>query len=213
MKGCRRSATFAANNLWLEAGRLRVQPRAETRSSAVPIFSFRPRVLACRSTLALWGLTTLLLPQPSQAESIASLLQRGEYLVTIGNCDHCHTPGHFLGKRQDAQRLAGSDVGFQIPDVGTIVGPNITPSKTTGIGNWTRAEIIKALRTGERPDGRILSTIMPWPDLAKLTDRDMEAMVAYLRSLPPVERQTPGPFGPGEPVSVHVFQLMPPDVD
>lgn len=150
-------------------------------------------------------------PLPVQGQT-RSLIARGEYLVNLGNCEHCHTPGHFLGHRDDTKKLAGSDVGFSIPMQGTVVGPNITPDKETGIGDWTRAEIVDALRTGERPDGRILSQVMPWPDLAKLAKQDLEAIAAYLQSVPPIENRVAGPFGEGEPVPLHTLRVVPPDI-
>ncbi len=66
--------------------------------------------------------------------------------------------------------LGGSDVGFEIPGLGVFVGPNITPDKETGIGSWTAEEIVSAIQTGVRPDGRILAPIMPWHAFAHLTE-------------------------------------------
>jgi mono/diheme cytochrome c family protein len=82
---------------------------------------------------------------------------RGEYLVRIGGCNDCHTPGYFLGKPDPARFLAGSDVGFDLPGMGTFIGPNLTPDNETGLGSWSRDQIITAIQTGVRPDGRILS--------------------------------------------------------
>ncbi|MCF6371132.1 cytochrome c [Rhizobium sp. TRM95001] len=160
----------------------------------------------------IWLAASLLLtPLPVQGQT-RSLIARGEYLVNLGNCEHCHTPGHFLGQRDNSKKLAGSDVGFSIARQGTVVGPNITPDKETGIGTWDRDEIVRALRTGERPDGRILSPVMPWPDLAKLTKQDLQAIAAYLQSIPAIQNRTPGPFGEGEPVPLHTLRVAPPDV-
>lgn len=143
--------------------------------------------------------------QPS-AEQIA----RGKYLASIGGCNDCHTPGYFLAKPDMSRHLAGSDVGFEVGDTGTFLGPNLTPDKETGLGDWSRDEIIAALRTGVRPDGRILSRIMPWPALAILSDADAGAIADYLRSLPPVHNPVPGPFGPKERPPVPVMTLLPP---
>jgi hypothetical protein len=60
-------------------------------------------------------------------------------------------------------------VGFEIPGVGVFVGSNITPDKETGIGEWSAEEIVTAIQTGKRPDGRMLAPIMPWHALAQLT--------------------------------------------
>jgi mono/diheme cytochrome c family protein len=136
---------------------------------------------------------------------------RGKYLVTIGGCSDCHTPGSLLGKPNMKEFLGGSDVGFAVPGLGVFVAPNLTPDKETGLGSWTRAQIITAFTTGKRPDGRILAPIMPWRGLAHLSHRDAEAIAAYLHSLRPVHHKVAGPFGPGEKVSSFVMTVMPAD--
>jgi mono/diheme cytochrome c family protein len=137
-------------------------------------------------------------------------VERGKYLATIGDCVDCHTPGFFFGKPDMTRYLGGSDVGFEIPDLGVFVGPNLTPDEETGLGGWTNAQIAAALTTGVRPDGRILAPIMPWHALAHLTKPDLEALVAYLRSLPPVQHKVAGPFGSGEKPTVFVMKVVPP---
>ena len=59
---------------------------------------------------------------------------RGEYLVEVGGCNDCHTPGTFLGHPDLTRYLGGSDVGFAIPGLGVFVAPNLTPDKETGLG-------------------------------------------------------------------------------
>ncbi len=145
---------------------------------------------------------------PALADDTA--VARGKYLVTLGGCQDCHTPGHFFGKPDMARALGGSEVGFDIPGLGTFYGPNLTPDKDTGLGKWTDAQVMAALRTGVRPDGRVLAPIMPWRSLAMLTDQDAAAVVAYLRSLPPVANKVPGPFGPGETPTSFVMKILPP---
>jgi mono/diheme cytochrome c family protein len=137
-------------------------------------------------------------------------VERGRYLATLGGCSHCHTPGHFLGKPDLARYLGGSDVGFGIPNLGVFVGPNLTPDKESGLGGWTDAQVATVMRTGVRPDGRILAPSMPWRDYAALSDADMSALVAYLRSLKTVANKVPGPFGPQEKPSVLVMTIVPP---
>ena len=94
---------------------------------------------------------------------------RGKYLVGLMSCTDCHTPGHFLGKEDATKYLGGSDVGFAIPGLGVFVGPNLTPDKDTGLGNWTPAQIVTALTKGETPEGRILAPPMPWRNYANIT--------------------------------------------
>ena len=100
--------------------------------------------------------------------------------------------------------ICGTDMHIETPKAGVFVGPNLTPDKETGLGTWTREQIIAALQKGERPDGRKLSPIMPWPAFSKLTNEDAGAIADYLMSLPAVNNKTPGPFGPYEkpPIAV-----------
>jgi mono/diheme cytochrome c family protein len=137
-------------------------------------------------------------------------IERGKYLATIGGCNDCHTPGYFFGKPDLSRFLGGSDVGFEIPGLGVFVGPNITPDKETGIGEWTPEQIVTAIQKGTRPDGRVLAPIMPWHALARLTANDAAAIAAFLQSIKPVNNRVPGPFGPGEKVSTFMFRIMPP---
>lgn len=146
----------------------------------------------------------------SSVHADAAQIARGRYLVQLGSCSDCHTPGYFLGKPDVSRFLGGSDVGFQAPDGSVLVGPNLTPDTETGLGRWTAGDIAKALRSGVRPDGRVLSPIMPWPALANLTQQDMDALIAFLKSLPPVKNKTPGPFLANEEPSVFVMKLTPP---
>ena len=123
---------------------------------------------------------------------------RGAYLTQIMDCQGCHTPGTLAGEPNATRALAGSEVGFELPGLGIFYPPNLTPDHETGLGGWSDAEIVHALRTGERPDGRVLAPIMPYRSYAGLTEEDAAAIVAYLRSLPPVQHKVPGPFGPDE---------------
>jgi mono/diheme cytochrome c family protein len=162
-----------------------------------------------RTTVRLAFLTASVLAPPSYAADDAQIA-RGEYLVTIGGCNDCHTPGYFFGKPDMEKFLGGSDVGFEIPGLGVFAGRNITPDKETGIGSWTPEQIVTALQSGIRPDGRVLAPIMPWQDFAHLTKDDAMAIAAFLQSVKPVNNKVPGPFKPGEKVSTFTFRIMPP---
>jgi mono/diheme cytochrome c family protein len=144
---------------------------------------------------------------PAFAQTAAD---RGKYLVTIASCHDCHTPGYFLGKPDMARFLGGSEVGFELPGLGVFYGPNLTPDKETGLGSWTDAQIIAAIQKGTRPDGRMLAPVMPWHAFAALTPQDAQAIVAYLRSLPPIKNKVVGPFGPTEAPSSFVMKVVPP---
>ena len=144
------------------------------------------------------------------ANAASPQAERGKYLVEFGGCNDCHTPGYFFGKPDMERYLGGSEVGFEIPGLGVFIGRNITPDKETGIGNWTEEQIVKAIQTGVRPDGRILAPIMPWHAFANLTAEDVAAVAAFLKSLPAVENKVPDPVGPGGTVTTFVFRILPP---
>jgi mono/diheme cytochrome c family protein len=137
-------------------------------------------------------------------------VKRGEYLATIMDCTGCHTPGALIGKPDQARALSGSNIGFAIPDLGIFYPPNLTPDRDTGLGKWTEAEIVKAVRTGVTPSGRTLVPIMPYPSYAKLTDADAQALAAYLKSLKPIKHRAPAPTGPQEKPTAPYLTLVAP---
>jgi mono/diheme cytochrome c family protein len=137
-------------------------------------------------------------------------VERGKYLVGIMDCTACHTAGSMAGAPDPAKYLAGSDIGFEIPDLGIFYPPNLTPDHGTGIGAWSEQDIVTALRTGARPDGRELAPIMPWRSYAALTDDDVQAIAAYLKSLPPVEHAVPPLTGPSEKAPAPYFTVVMP---
>ena len=131
----------------------------------------------------------VLLAVMAPAANSETLTQRGAYLVNgIMNCGNCHSPQTPDGA------LAGAFLsgGPAIPTpVFTAYPPNITPDAATGIGGWTEAEIVTALREGRTPDGRILRPPMPVGLYRVLSDRDASAVAAYLKSLPPTVNKVP----------------------
>jgi mono/diheme cytochrome c family protein len=146
---------------------------------------------------------------PFAAHAATAQTERGKYLVAIAGCGDCHTAGNFLGHPDMTKFLGGSDVGFAVPGLGVFVGPNLTPDKATGLGAWTDKDIVTAITTGKRPDGRMLAPVMPWRDFANLSRPDALAIAAYLKSLPPVSNKVPGPFGPNQTPTVLVFSIQP----
>jgi mono/diheme cytochrome c family protein len=110
--------------------------------------------------------------------------ERGRYLVeTLAACGNCHTPKGPNGP-VPSKKFAGGDV-IRHADF-TAVTPNITPDPETGIGRWTDHQIFMAIREGRRPDGSLLGPAMPSRFYRNLADEDVKAMIAYLRSVPPV---------------------------
>lgn len=126
-------------------------------------------------------------------------VERGRYLVeTIAGCGNCHTPqgpnGPIPG-RHLAGGLVMEESAFR------AVTPNITPDPATGIGGWTDAQLVRAIREGIRPDGTLIGPPMPFAFYRGLADDDLAAMVAYLRTVPAVVSET----GP----STYSFPLPP----
>jgi hypothetical protein len=136
-------------------------------------------------------------------------VERGKYLVNIIPCTDCHTPGSFLGHPDMTRYLGGSEVGFEVPGLGVFYGPNLTPDKDTGLGNWTTRQIATAITTGKRPDGRVLAPPIPWEWFKHLSYTDAMAIAAYLKTLTPVKNKVPGPFGPTEKPPLFVYQVIP----
>lgn len=106
---------------------------------------------------------------------------RGQYLSKAGGCLACHTED-----KKDAVPYAGGRA-LKTP-FGTFYGPNITPHPEAGIGRWSEADFIRAMRMGERPDGANLFPAFPYPSFTKIKDNDLRDLWAYLRTLPPSPR-------------------------
>jgi mono/diheme cytochrome c family protein len=120
------------------------------------------------------------LPDISHAQRIQSdRITRGKYIFALAGGCGCHTP-------KDGPVNAGGRP-LKTP-YGTFYGTNITPDPVHGVGNWTDQQIIAAIRLGVRPDGSVMSPVMPYPAFNEMSDQDVNDLVAYLRTLPPVAR-------------------------
>jgi mono/diheme cytochrome c family protein len=119
-------------------------------------------------------------------------LEHGKYLVEgILTCGNCHTPRGPGGVLDTAKAYAGSP-GPQIDTPEWSAHPtNITPDKETGIGSWTGKDLERTLRTGKRPNGQQLAPLMPYIFYKIMTPKDMQAVVAYIRSQAPVSNKVP----------------------
>ena len=160
----------------------------------------------------------------SKSSSTSRVVKRGEYLAHFGGCNDCHTPwtfnkelnmpvpdmsrmlsGHPEGAPDPGGTVGAQDVGligptftsFKMP-FGIVYAANLTPDKETGLGSWREAEFVKALRTGKHfgGNGRAILPPMPWLDFAYMTDEDLKAIFAYLRSIPPIRNAVPYPKVP-----------------
>lgn len=160
-----------------------------------------------RNSAAAVVLATVLPLVPAKADEA---VERGKYLVALMGCNDCHTPGYFFGKPDMAHMLSGSEVAFEVPGLGAFAGPNLTPDKETGLGDWSEDQIVAALQTGERPDGRELAPPMPWRAFAQMSEEDARAIARYLKTLPAVSNKVAGPFAPGQTSSTFLFRVMAP---
>ncbi|REF85836.1 cytochrome c [Methylovirgula ligni] len=144
----------------------------------------------------LWLALMALVAAVSPARSTPSGdVARGTYLARITGCIGCHTPRTRDGVLE-ARLLSGGDHPIA-GNLGRFFPPNITPDQATGLGAWTAADIGRAIKTGQTPDGRILSSAMPWrTQFSGLTDSDALAVAAYLKSLPPISNRVPPPLPP-----------------
>ena len=126
----------------------------------------------------------------SKSPDTDPLLARGTYLVEgIVACGNCHTPRNADTTANADMRLAG---GFVIEEpVLRAYAPNITQDRETGIGAWSDEEIMRAIREGIRPDGTIIGPPMPVLSYRGMSDSDVRAIVAYLRTVPPVRNIVP----------------------
>jgi mono/diheme cytochrome c family protein len=139
-------------------------------------------IIACVVLAAATGL--------AQAQS--AQVQRGDYLVnTVLTCGNCHSPkgpqGDIPGKHFSGG-LSWDEPPFK------VTAPNITQDKETGIGKWTDAQIKTLLRTGMRPNGVHIAMVMPTGFYHIMTKRDLNAVVAYLRTIKPIKNKVADPI-------------------
>lgn len=153
-----------------------------------------------------------------------SPVERGKYLVTIVGCNDCHTTKNMgpKGPEPDMSRmLAGHPENMKMPPAprlaatspwnvaasatltawsgpwGVSFATNLTPDRNTGLGNWTEQMFITAMRTGKHMGtSRQILPPMPWQDIAEMSDADLKAIYAYLRTIPSVTNHVPDPIPP-----------------
>jgi mono/diheme cytochrome c family protein len=127
---------------------------------------------------------------PGAAAQDAKLVERGAYLMNgIVACGNCHAQRDQKGMVLADKGLSGGFVFDEKPF--KAVAPNITPDPETGIGKWTDAQLIRAIREGIRPDGSLIGPPMPFEFYRHMSDDDVKAIVAWLRAQPPVKNALP----------------------
>ena len=135
-----------------------------------------------RPSPALAGLLFLLVAVPCFAQGDA---KRGEYLAKAGGCLGCHTVEAKDAKEKPVPYAGGR--ALKTP-FGTFFGPNITPHPEAGLGRWTEADFMRAMREGRRPDGANYFPAFPYPSFTLVSDADLRDLWAYLRALPQSSR-------------------------
>jgi mono/diheme cytochrome c family protein len=126
----------------------------------------------------------------AQAQNGASVA-RGKYLVdTVMTCHNCHTPRGPNGLAMDKALSGGAR--FNEPPF-DVYAANITSDRETGIGSWSVDDIKKLLTTGVRPNGVPVANVMPTGFYRIMTEDDLNAIAAYVHTLPPVTNKLPPP--------------------
>jgi len=145
------------------------------------------------------------LPIPEETGSLQEDAKRmhGRYLVSITPCALCHTPTAGKIFLSGGPSLSGG-IRVSMNLFGTVYTSNLTPDTETGLGQWSDEDIRRSLRSGIKKDGSTMHfQAMPWPIFSNMKESDTEAIIAYLRSLPPVRKRIPAP----KPTDVEDYTL------
>ncbi|MBL8838281.1 MAG: c-type cytochrome [Alphaproteobacteria bacterium] len=138
---------------------------------------------------------------PGRAQD-AGAVQRGEYLFNVAGCAGCHTT--VQGQQRGPLAAGGRPLATPF---GTFYGPNITSDPTHGIGRWSEADFIRALRDGVRPDGAHYFPAFPFTSFTRMTDADMRSLFAYVRTIPAVA-QPSRPHDVSFPFNIRFLQFF-----
>jgi mono/diheme cytochrome c family protein len=135
----------------------------------------------------------------AEAPADKKTFERGRYLVGVGACNDCHTPGfnEAAGKIPPDQWLTGNSIGFQGP-WGTSYPVNLR----LYVQKLTEAQWLARVRQPMRPP-------MPWFNLREMTDADLIAMYRFIRTLGPIGVPAPAAAAPGEKVTTPYFEFVP----
>ena len=147
-----------------------------------------PALIVCVLTVLRCGHTQIPLPAaPAAIRSDATALTaRGESIVrNVAVCGQCHA----ADPKRDVDGPLSGGMEFRNWRIGTSRAANLTSDAATGLGTWSEAEIVRALRNGQRKDGRLLAPVMPYEWFHEMSDDDAFAVASYLKSLPPVQHQ------------------------
>ena len=160
--------------------------------------------------LSLWFVLTLA-PSASAGDRYqAGTLEHGKYIATIAGCTDCHTPlkpeyedptklsleqlkvlAFNAAAAADETRLLSGGRAFDLGPAGVLFTRNLTPDEETGLGAWTDEQIKLAVKTGVDNEGQVLFPVMPYHVYNGMADADLEAVIAYLRSVNAVKNEVP----------------------
>jgi mono/diheme cytochrome c family protein len=194
-------------------------------TASLPVFVHR----LTRPLGAIAAACTLASPLAQAADpGTPAQVERGRYIVSTAGCHDCHTPwkmgakgpepdmsralsGHpeqlvmppapALGDGPWLVAIAATNTAFSGP-WGVSFTANLTPDRETGLGEWTRRDFMQTIRTGRHLGrGRAILPPMPIPVYNNLTDADLVAIYAYLRTIPAVRNKVPEPVAPMAPAA------------
>lgn len=180
------------------------------------------RAAAAALCAAAWGAAAT---AGAQGSGNADAAKRGEYIVKSMGCADCHTPNKMgpNGPEPDQTKwLAGHPAEMKLPPAPPASGPwiasvaatmtawsgpwgtsftaNLTPDPETGTGQWTEQQFVDTIRSGRHLGrGREILPPMPWPAIRNMTDADLKAIFAYLRTIPAIKNRVPDPLPPAAP--------------
>jgi cytochrome c553 len=159
------------------------KPRTENQLGLMPKLLFTK--IGVQMHLPVHGV-----PPPDKKDQV----KLGEYVATIGACSECHSlTKKGPRKRDDPQYLAGSEAPMEDPAFGKVWARNLTPDTETGLGKYHPLQIKQAIRDGKRLDGKRMAPPMAimLPHYSGMAEEDLDAVVAYLKSIPPARHQVP----------------------
>ena len=122
-------------------------------------------------------------PEPDKSDKLAYGRYIGE---TVSHCFQCHTPRGKDGL-PDLKKAGSGGNTYTARGGGTVIASDLTPTNKVGIASWTDEQIKVAIREGLRPDGGQISAVMEFDMYAQMTTDDLDALVAYLRTIAPAD--------------------------
>jgi mono/diheme cytochrome c family protein len=185
-------------------------------------------------TLVFSALVIFVATAPASASNQyqSGTLEHGKYIATIAGCTDCHTPlkpeyqdltrlsldqlkilAFDGGAATDEARFLAGGRAFDLGPAGILLTRNLTPDQQTGLGSWTDEQIKLAIKSGVEKEGRVLFPVMPYHVYNGMADADLDAVVAYLRSVDPISNQVPASTIPtqGMPTPPFTTGIQAPD--